>query len=142
MFDPSSITHFIDRIGREASAAIFDGLTAVLLRLGLLSPEMYMDSSVVKANVSEYGLAPSGMTEAGFNEQAVEVNGLYAIAQTAFDGDGVERKAVRYFQSPDGRMPLNPSVIIHGLTTLINSLLCGLKFGPVEKVGKCWVSLM
>lgn len=33
-------------------AAIFDGLTDELLRLGLLSPELYVDSNVVKANVS------------------------------------------------------------------------------------------
>ena len=30
--------------------------------LGLLSTELYVNSSLVKANVSGYGLAPSGMT--------------------------------------------------------------------------------
>ena len=60
MFDQSTITHFIDRIGREGFKQIFDGLNDKLLRMGLLSPEMYVDSSLVKANVSSYGLAPSG----------------------------------------------------------------------------------
>ena len=108
VFDHSSITHFIDRIGREDFGAIFDGLNQELLRLGLLSPEMYVDSSLVKANVSGYDLAPSGMTVEEFKEQAIEVNGLFMIAETTVDGDGVEPEETRYFQSPEGRMPLNP----------------------------------
>ena len=68
VFDHSSISHFIDRIGLEGFAAIFDGLNSELLRLGLLSREMYVDSTLVKANVSGHGLAPSGMTVAEFKE--------------------------------------------------------------------------
>ena len=30
------------------------------------------------------------------------------ITGTAVDGDGVEDETARYFQSPEGRMPLNP----------------------------------
>ena len=71
MFDHSSISHFIDRIGRDGLAAIFDGLNDELLRLGMLSPGMYVDASLVKANVSGYGLAPSGMSVAEFKEQAI-----------------------------------------------------------------------
>ena len=40
MFDHSNISRFIDRIGRDGSQAIFDGLNDELLRMGLLSPEM------------------------------------------------------------------------------------------------------
>ena len=65
VFDHSSISHFIDRIGRDGFAAIFDGLNDELLRLGMLSPEMYVDASLVKANVSEYDLAPSGIDRGG-----------------------------------------------------------------------------
>ena len=71
VFDHSSITHFIDRMGREGFAEILDALNQALLHLGLLSREMYVDSTLVKANVSGYGLAPSGMTVAEFKEQAV-----------------------------------------------------------------------
>ena len=39
VFDHSSISHFIDRIGRDGFAAIFDGLNEELLRLGMLSPD-------------------------------------------------------------------------------------------------------
>ena len=42
--------------------------------MGLLSPEMYVDSSLVKANVNSHDLSPRGMTVEEFNEQAVQVN--------------------------------------------------------------------
>ncbi len=77
VFDHSSISHFIDRIGRDRFAAIFEGLNQELLRLGLLSPEMYADASLVKANGSSFGMVPSGMTVAEFQELAVEENGLF-----------------------------------------------------------------
>ena len=108
VFDHSSISHFIDRIGRDGFAAIFDGLNDELLRLGMLSPEVYVDASLVKANVSGYGLEPSGLTVAEFKEQAIEENGLFILTETAVDDDGGEHETVRYFQSPEGRMPLNP----------------------------------
>ena len=98
VLDHSSISHFIDRIG----------LNDELLRLGMLSPEMYVDASLVKANVNGYDLAPSGMTMAEFKEQAIEENGLFVLTATTVDDDGVEHEEVRYFQSPEGRMPLNP----------------------------------
>ena len=108
VFDHSSISHFIDRIGRDGFAAIFDGLNDELLRLGMLSPEMYVDASLVKANVSGYDLAPSGLTVAEFKEQAIEENGLFVLTTTTVDDDGIEHENVRHFQSPEGRMPLNP----------------------------------
>lgn len=108
VFDHSSISHFIDRIGRDGFAAIFDGLNDELLRPGMLSPEMYVDASLVNANVNCYDLAPSGMTVTEFKEQALEENGLFVLAETTVDDDGIEHKEVRDFQSPEGRMPLNP----------------------------------
>ena len=105
VFDQSSISHFIDRIG---FAAIFDGLNDELLRLAMLSPEMYVDASLVKANVSGYGLQPSGTTVAEFKERAIEENGLFLLTEAAIDDDGVGHENVRYFQSPEGRMPLSP----------------------------------
>ena len=107
VFDHSSISHFIDQVGRGGFAAIFDGLNNELLRLGLLSPEMYVDSSLVKANVNGYGLEPSGMTVAEFKERAIEENGLFVSMETTVDDDGVEHEDVRDFQSPEGRLPLS-----------------------------------
>ena len=108
VFDHSTITHFINRVGREGFAEIFNGLKKELLRMGLLSPEMYVDSSLVKANVSGYGLEPSGMTVAEFKEKAIEENGLFKLTETTVDDAGQEQETVRYFQSPEGRLPLNP----------------------------------
>ena len=87
VFDHSSISHFIDRVGRGGFAAVFDGLNDELLRLRLLSPEMYVDSSLVKANVSGYGSEPSGMTVAEFKEHAIEENGLFVSMEITVDGD-------------------------------------------------------
>ena len=67
-----------------------------------------MDSSLVKANVSSHGLAPSGMTVEEFREQAIQVNGLFLIPETTVDDDGVENEETRYFQNPEGKLPLNP----------------------------------
>ncbi|MCE2502263.1 MAG: transposase [Dehalococcoidia bacterium] len=90
VFDHSSISHFIDRIGRDGFAAIFEGLNQELLRLGLLSPEMYADASLVKANASSFEMVPSGMTVAEFQELAIEENGLFVLTETSVDDDGVE----------------------------------------------------
>ena len=108
VFDHSSISHFIDRVGGDGFAAVFHGLNDELLRLGMLSPEMYVDSSLVKANVGSHGLAPSGMTVEEFKEQAIEVNGLFMMEDTTVDDAGIEREDVRYFQDPKGRLPLSP----------------------------------
>ena len=69
---------------------------------------MYVDSTLVKANVGGYGLAPSGMAVAEFKEQAIEENGLFKITETAVDGNGAQHETVRYFQIPEGMLPLSP----------------------------------
>ena len=108
VFDHSSVSHFIDRIGRDGFGAVFDGLNDELLCMGLLSPEMYVGSSLVKANVNSHDLSPSGITVEEFKEQAVQVNGLFVIAEATVDADGVKHEETRYFQKPDGRLPLSP----------------------------------
>ena len=62
VFGHSSISHFIDRFGRDGFGAISEGLNDELLRLGLLSPEMYAAGSLVKTNVSSNDLSRSGTT--------------------------------------------------------------------------------
>lgn len=48
-----------------------------------------MDASLVKANVSGYDLALSGMTVAQFKERAIEENSLFVLTETTVDDDGV-----------------------------------------------------
>ncbi len=108
VFDHSTITHFINRIGREGFPEVFEGLNQELLRMGLLSPELYVDSSMVKANVNSYSLSRSGMTVEEFKEQAIETKELFVMARSTVDDEGVEHEEVRYFQDAKGRLPLSP----------------------------------
>ena len=96
VLDHSTISYFIKGIGREGFAEILHGLNQELFRLGLLSAEMHTDSSLVRANMSSHRLSHSGLTEGEFQDQAVEENGLFAVAQ--YGGSGGTKKAeVRFF---------------------------------------------
>ena len=108
VFDHSTITYFVNRIGREGFSEVFARLNEELLRMGLLSPELYTDSSMVKANVNNFGLSRSGMTVEEFKEQAIETNGLFMLPGTTVDEDGGEHDEVRHFQDSQGRLPLSP----------------------------------
>ena len=108
VFDHSTISYFIERVGREGFAAIFRGLNEELLRLGLLSPEMYADASLVKANAGSFGLVSSGITVTEFEELTVEENGLFVLTETGASQSRVDSEEVRYFQDSKGRLPLNP----------------------------------
>jgi hypothetical protein len=68
--------------------------------MGLLSPEMYADSSMVKANVNSYGLSRSGMTVEEFKEQAIEENGLFVLSSTSIGEDGVGREEIGTSRMP------------------------------------------
>ena len=107
VFDHSTISHFIDSIGREGFAEIFHGLNQELLRLGLLSPEMYADSSLVRANVSSHRLSRSGLSVGEYQEQAVEENGLFVLAKAGVDEDRTGEPDVRFFQDRKGVLPLS-----------------------------------
>ena len=108
VFDHSTIAHFINRIGRDGFSGILDGLNQELLRMGLLSPELYVDSSMVKANVNSYSHTHSGMTGREFKEQAIEEIGLFVLARSTTDEEGVEHEQVRCFEDHKGRLPLSP----------------------------------
>ena len=108
VFDHSTITYFVNRIGKEGFSEVFEGLNQELLRMGLLSPEMYADSSMVKANVNNFGLSRSDLSVDEFKEQAIEENGLFVLASSTVDHQGDERQEVRYFQDARGQLPLSP----------------------------------
>ena len=108
VFDHSTISYFIERVGREGINSIFQGLNEEPLRLGLLSPEMYADSSLVKANVNSHQLSRSGLTAEKFREHAIEENGLFVLSESGIDENGVEREETSYFQDSQGLLPLSP----------------------------------
>ena len=108
VFDHSTISYFIERIGRDGFAGIFHGLNEELLRLGLESPEMHADSSLVKTNVNSHQLSRRGLTVTEFRERAIEENGLFALTDSGVDENGVEWEETRYFQDSKGLLPLSP----------------------------------
>ena len=108
VFDHSTITYFIERIGREGFKSLFANFNQELLRMKLLSPKMYADSTLVKANVCDNGLYPSKMTVEEFQEKAVEENGLFVVKEVKRDEDGSVKEETKYYQDAKGRIPLNP----------------------------------
>lgn len=109
VFDHSTITYFIERIGKDGFAGLFERFNQELLRAGLLSPRLYADASLVQANVGSHGLSPSGMTVSEFQTRAVQENGLFVVhgdANTAPEGGGED--STRYFQDPKGRLQVSP----------------------------------
>ena len=98
-------------------AGIFHGLNEELLRLGLVSPEMSANSSLVKANVNSHQLSRSWLTMKEFREQAIEDNGLFVLSESSVDEDGVEREGTRNFQDSKGLLRLIP--VGHFLSTVV-----------------------
>ena len=107
VFNHSTISYFIERVGSEGFGEMFHRFNEELLRLGMLSRQMYTDSSLVRANVSDHGLSPSGMKVEEFRDRAVQENGLFVLREGHVVGDGEEREGVRYFQDAKGRLPLS-----------------------------------
>lgn len=108
VFNHSTISYFIERVGNQGFEQIFQRFNEELLRLGFLSRQLYADSSLVRANVNGHKLAQSGMSVEEFKEKAVEENGLFVVREQEVDEDGEARENVSYYQDPKGRMPLSP----------------------------------
>ena len=53
---------FIERIGRDGFAEVLGRCNYQLLQMGLLSKQLYVDSSLVRANLALHNLYPSGLT--------------------------------------------------------------------------------
>ena len=77
VFDHSTITRFLDRVGREAFERLCQELTALLARQGFLTEDTYLDSTLVQANASADGLGPSRLSAEAFAQAVVEANGLF-----------------------------------------------------------------
>ena len=118
VFDASTITVFLQRVGAKGFRALLCGLNHELARAGILSEQVYTDSSLVSAAVSGRELAPTKMPPEEFARAASEENGLFvtreAVAERRLVGRGrkvrgrVVRLVRRYFQDPKGRLPLHP----------------------------------
>ena len=105
VFNHSTISYFIERVGNEGFGQIFQRFNEELLRLRLLSRQMYADSSLVRANVSGRNLLSSGMSVEEFRDEAVEENGLFVLRERE---EGEEQESVSYYQDPKGQLRLSP----------------------------------
>ena len=95
-------------MGNEGFRQIFQRFNEEPRRLGLLSRQMCADSSLVRANVSERNLYPSGMSLREFRDRAVEENGLFVLRKRGVGKDGEDRRNIIYYQDTKGRLPWSP----------------------------------
>ena len=115
VFDHSTISVFIERIGRDGFAEFFKRFNSELRRRGMLSKQFYVDSSLVRANLALHNLYPSGLTIEQFQAKAIAENGLFVLEEEKGEddvgkpSDGINREPRRrYFQDAKGRVQLSP----------------------------------
>jgi transposase len=104
VFDHSTITHFWERVGREAFDRLCQALTDLLRQRGLVGDDGYLDSSLLEANTSADGLAPTQLSTETFAAAVVERNGLF-LGPTGPDPDA----PLQRYQDRRGRLPLPAS---------------------------------
>ncbi|MGQ9573647.1 MAG: transposase [Dehalococcoidia bacterium] len=101
VFDHSTITHFLERVGREAFDHLCEALTELLRQRALLGDDGYLDSSLLDANASADGLAPTELSTEDFAAAVVERNGLF------LGPAGPEPDApLQRYQDRRGKLPL------------------------------------
>lgn len=108
VFDHSTITYFVERIGPEGFRKVLEQLNEELLRLGLLSTRVYADSSLVRANASSGSLEACELKPEEFAQRAREENGLFVLKEVQ-SGEGEEppRITVRRYQDSAGKLPIS-----------------------------------
>jgi len=111
VFDHSTITVFVERLGAESFQELLKRLNEELARLNLFSPRTYADSSVVEANVRTADLGPTELTSEQFAEQATEQDGVYTVCEQKPVGPEEGKPAsleFRRYQDDEGQLPLSP----------------------------------
>lgn len=113
VFDHSTVSVFLDRVGPEGFRQVLQALNRELARAGILTGQAYVDSSLVPAAVSGKELSPSSLTPEEFAERATQENGLFVTcevqaAKKPGQARPVRRLVRRYFQDSRGRLPLHP----------------------------------
>ncbi len=110
VFDHSTITVFIERLGSDSFQELLKRLNEELARLNLFSPRTYADSSLVEANASTKALARTALTPAEFKAQATEKDGAYTVLdrQPAIPEENKPASfEYRRYQDAAGLLPLS-----------------------------------
>jgi transposase len=115
VFDHSTISYFISRIGEDTFRAILRHFTQRLYELGLVSDQVYTDSTLLKAHVDETALSSTSLTTEEFMKKAIKENDIYLepietkAACPAKDGpDKISVVKTKCYQDSKGKLPLNP----------------------------------
>lgn len=116
VFDHSTISVFLRRVGENGFRGLLRRLNEQLRRNGLLSDEAFVDSTLVPAAVSSQasGLSPTTLSPEAFAKVALEENGVFSTCEALSEKRrGTARLARRrlvrrWFQDARGRLPLHP----------------------------------
>jgi transposase len=107
VFDHSTITVFIERIGPSSFQELLARLNEHLLLLRLLSSRTYADSSLVEADARTERLAPTDLPPKEFKERARREEGSFVLPERSSEGKTTSIRFLRY-QDEHGRLPLSP----------------------------------
>ena len=106
VFDHSTLSVFLDRVGTSGLQEVFERLNDALLEAGLLSHRVYLDSSLLPANVRTASLHPRDPA-APAPQRREERDGVWTEITTQ-PGSASEpaRLEVHRYQDKEGRLPL------------------------------------
>jgi transposase len=110
VFDHSTISYFISRIGEDTFRAILVHFNQRLYKLGLVSDQVYSDSTLLKAHVDEIRLSPTSLTTEEFVKKAIQENDIYLEPEETKAGgeDKISVVKTKCYQDSKGKLPLSP----------------------------------
>ncbi|NPV69870.1 MAG: transposase [Firmicutes bacterium] len=114
VFDHSTITVFMQRVGPKGFRSLLTRLNHQLAQAGLSTGQAYVDSSLVPAAVSGEKLSPSTLSPEEFARVAIKENDVFfsceAVREARWADFRVAKRRLvrRYFQDGKGRLPLHP----------------------------------
>jgi transposase len=106
VFDHSTLSVFLERVGAESLREVFDRLNDDLYEAGLLSHRVYLDSSVIPANVRTQALSPRDPTDPD-PEHMEERDGVWVVRESQPPTETEPARLVmRRYQDQEGELPL------------------------------------
>ena len=110
VFDHSTISYFISRIGEDTFRAILRHFNQRLYELGLVSDQVYCDSTLLKAHVDETHLSSTSLTVEEFVQKAVKENDIYleSLETKATTQDKISVVETKRYQDSKGKLSLSP----------------------------------
>lgn len=117
VFDHSTISYFISRIGEDTFRTILRQFNQRLYELGLVSDQVYCDSTLLKAHVDETHLSPTSLTPEEFVKQVIQENNVYlepmetktsGVVQNSPPEESISVVETKRYQDSKGKLPLSP----------------------------------